>query len=278
MAKWIAAVTHHLRRVSQPVKGGVFRGVDPSTSPPGKPGGGGGGPTPPAPTFGHALPTAPGGPMPTIGPSINTTFFAPVPPSATAWAAYAALASAGSITNPPPEPVYFTSDTDGPGATFTDSFNNRCVDFYWASWLGTWLEAGHIMSASGAGYLAYLSQSYTDCIVEATASGDDWNGGVFARGSRDALGRFSGYVAYSLEGTVSISRIDIDVETPLVSEVPASVSSGDALGIDVDGTTIRVTVNGSAQGTAIDATYASGLAGLYSRNGGGYYAVSITAQ
>lgn len=168
--------------------------------------------------------------------------------------------------------LYFTgSVVANPNSNYTDDFGGDFINPWWSVWKQNgagWGVAGGVLAHPSPGLgsprplasIAYNLVELADCTVRAEIFDDVNQCCVFARASWDGA-LVSGYAVRAHATAPVLYRVDAGAATALASPVD-SFAIGDDVGIECEGTTIRILKNGVAIDSAIDATYASGFAGV----------------
>lgn len=168
---------------------------------------------------------------------------------------------------------------------FEDLFRNGLIEptYVLAQNGGQWAEAntGRLRATTlGSDNTAALAHP---CIVaDASAmiianAPMTYDLGVFTRGSFTADGLFSGYALISepVEGNWWLFRYDAGIPSSLIEPVPGTGGLGSASQIEIRavGTTISAYLDGSPLDSTTDATYATGMSGMFSMstNAGAYF-------
>lgn len=151
-------------------------------------------------------------------------------------------------------------------ATSSDSgatiVSNQCKD--------ATASGNAVLWYSGAGWTGGNDQ-YAEATIIALQSGNDF--GVCARLSGASIGAANGYLAVinstdaavSLGGTIQCSfyKVSAGSFTQIGTDFGVTISANDVIRLEVQGTTLRLKVNGVQRGTDTDASIASGNPGLY---------------
>lgn len=159
-------------------------------------------------------------------------------------------------------------------AVFSDLFANGFIEERWTQWLGIWTEAAGVLStdeASGTpAAIIATGNDWTDQEASAVLNTAGATAGVGVRLGFSG-GLLSGYVVRGsgVSGYLWL-RYDAGVASTLRSGFTGGPGIGNELLIEIIGTTIQAKKNGGNMGASvIDATYASGRAGLLRFTGSG---------